>query len=158
MAQTTHLDRTDFAILEILQNNALVPNKQIAAQVHLSPSACHERIKRLKDSGILQSSHAVVAPKVYGVDFEAMFFIQLVRHEALLVEEFMQEVSSLPEVKSVALISGVYDIVAHLRVRGIDHLKTLAFEKFTRRTFITKIESSIIYDFKESRVQKNLKD
>ncbi|EEA95354.1 transcriptional regulator, AsnC family [Pseudovibrio sp. JE062] len=95
-------------------------------------------------------------PKAYGVGFEAMFFIQLDRHEALLVEEFMQEVVGLPEVKSVTLISGVYDIIAHLRVRDIDHLKSLAFEKFTKRAYITKIESSIVYDFKESRVQKPL--
>ncbi|WP_083793227.1 Lrp/AsnC family transcriptional regulator [Pseudovibrio sp. JE062] len=156
MNSYAHLDRTDFAILEILQNNALLPNKQVAAEINLSPSACHERIKRLKDSGILKSSHAVVDPKAYGVGFEAMFFIQLDRHEALLVEEFMQEVVGLPEVKSVTLISGVYDIIAHLRVRDIDHLKSLAFEKFTKRAYITKIESSIVYDFKESRVQKPL--
>ncbi|WP_194539857.1 Lrp/AsnC family transcriptional regulator [Pseudovibrio japonicus] len=156
MASTIHLDRTDFAILEKLQDNALLSNKQVAAEVNLSPSACHERVKRLKEGGILQGSHAVVDPKAYGVSFEAMFLIQLDRHEALLVEEFLQEVIALREVKSVALISGAYDIVAHLRVRDIDHLKSLAFEKFTKRPYITKIESSIVYDFKENRVQKPL--
>ncbi|SDR24426.1 Lrp/AsnC family transcriptional regulator [Pseudovibrio sp. Tun.PSC04-5.I4] len=151
-----NLDRTDYEILEILQDNALCPNKQIATEVNLSPSACHERVKRLKDNGVLTSSHAVINPKSFGIGAEAMFFIQLDKHEELLVEEFIEEVIALPEVKSVALISGAYDIIAHLRVRDINHLKSLAFDNFTKRAYITKIESSIVYEFKESRVQKPL--
>ena len=43
------LDRTDFGILRLLQKNASLSNKQIAAEVGLAPSSAHERLKRLHD-------------------------------------------------------------------------------------------------------------
>ena len=42
------LDRTDFAILRLLQNDAALSNKEIAAAVGLAPSSAHERVKRLR--------------------------------------------------------------------------------------------------------------
>ena len=53
------LDRTDFGILSLLQNNASLSNKQIAAAVGLAPSSAHERLKRLRDEGVLRGTHAV---------------------------------------------------------------------------------------------------
>src|SRR5205809_623141 len=41
------LDRTDFGILRLLQNNASLSNKEIAAAVGLAPSSAHERLKDL---------------------------------------------------------------------------------------------------------------
>jgi len=41
------LDRTDFAILEALQNNARLSNKELAARVGLAPSSCLARTRRL---------------------------------------------------------------------------------------------------------------
>jgi predicted transcriptional regulator len=46
------LDRMDVAILGLLQNNARLSVKEIAAEVALAPSSTHERIKRMRDSGI----------------------------------------------------------------------------------------------------------
>ena len=47
------LDRTDFAILSLLQKDGRMTNKEVAAAVNLSASSTHERIKRLWDDGIL---------------------------------------------------------------------------------------------------------
>ncbi len=38
------LDRTDFGILRLLQNDAGLSNKQIAAAIGLAPSSAHERL------------------------------------------------------------------------------------------------------------------
>ena len=42
------LDATDLAILRILQEDAALTNKQVAARVHLSPTPVFESIKRLE--------------------------------------------------------------------------------------------------------------
>ena len=57
------LDRRDFGILSLLQNNASLSNKQIAAAVGLAPSSAHERLKRLRDEGVLRGTHADVDPR-----------------------------------------------------------------------------------------------
>ena len=37
MSETERLDRTDLLILDALQQNARITNKELAAQIHLSP-------------------------------------------------------------------------------------------------------------------------
>ena len=48
------LDTTDIAILKILQKNALAKIKEISAEVNLSMSPTHDRIKRLESEGYIQ--------------------------------------------------------------------------------------------------------
>ena len=42
------LDRTDRALLKLLQKDASLSNVALAAQVHLSPPACLRRVERLR--------------------------------------------------------------------------------------------------------------
>jgi DNA-binding Lrp family transcriptional regulator len=54
------LDRIDFGILRLLQNDASLSNKEVAAAIGLAPSSAHERLKRLRQEGILRGFHADV--------------------------------------------------------------------------------------------------
>ena len=147
------LDRTDFGILRLLQNNAGLSNKQIAAAVGLAPSSAHERLKRLRDDGVLRGAHADVDPKALGIGLEALFLIELSKHERGGVDRFMTEVVKIPEVRAAFLITGRYDFVVHVVARDMQHLKDLALDSFTNRPGVTRIETSILY---EARVRHEL--
>lgn len=147
------LDRTDFAILRLLQNNAQLSNKQIAADVGLAPSSLHERLRRLREEGVLRGAHADVAPKAMGIGLEAMLFIELAKHKRGVVDRFLEEVVQIPEVRSAFLITGTHDFVVHVVARDMQHLKDLALDSFTHRPEVTRIETSIIY---EARVRHEL--
>ena len=56
------MDRTDFQILKILQENARTTIKQISTEVNLSAPSVTERIRRLEDSGIIIGYHAKINP------------------------------------------------------------------------------------------------
>ncbi len=45
----TQLDAIDVEILDALQATGRLSNVELAQQVHLSPSACLRRVKRLED-------------------------------------------------------------------------------------------------------------
>ncbi|MGI9138846.1 MAG: Lrp/AsnC family transcriptional regulator, partial [Sediminibacterium sp.] len=49
-----NIDNIDIAILRILQKNALAKIKDISAEVNLSMSPTHDRIKRLELDGYIQ--------------------------------------------------------------------------------------------------------
>jgi DNA-binding Lrp family transcriptional regulator len=140
------LDRTDFGILYLLQNNASLSNKQIATAVGLAPSSAHERLKRLREDGVLRGSHAEVDPKAMGIGLEALFLIELAKHDRGAVDRFMTEVVEVPEVRSAFLITGRYDFIVHVVARDMQHLKDLALDSFTNRPGVTRIETSIIYE------------
>ncbi len=141
-----HLDRTDFDILRLLQNNARLSNKQIASAVGLAPSTCHERIKNLQTSGVIRGAHVDIDLRAVGLTLEALFFIELAKHERAIVDRFMNETESIPEVRRAFLVSGRYDLVVHVAVQDIEHLRNLAFDRFTSQPVVVRIETSIVFD------------
>ncbi|WP_337055087.1 Lrp/AsnC family transcriptional regulator [Pseudoxanthomonas sp. USHLN014] len=56
----TSLDDHDLAILELLQRDNTLPQRDIAHAVHLSAPAVQRRIRRLRDSGVILSEVAVL--------------------------------------------------------------------------------------------------
>ena len=146
VAPAAALDRTDVAILGFLQNNARLSVKEIAAEIGLAASSTHERIKRLRDGGVLLGMHAEVDPKALGIGLEALFMIELSKHERGTVDTFMDDVVRVPEVRFAFLVTGRYDLVVHVVVRDTEHLKDLALDQFTSRPGVTRIETSIIFD------------
>jgi DNA-binding Lrp family transcriptional regulator len=140
------IDRTDVGILRLLQNNARLSVKEIADEVGLAPSSTHERVKRLRDIGVLRGTHVEVDPKALGIGLEALFMIGLEKHKRGTVDALMDDIVNVPEVRFAFLVSGRYDLVVHVVVRDTQHLKDLAFDHFTNRPGVTRIETSIIFD------------
>jgi len=140
------LDRIDFEILRLLQKNAWLSNKQLAAAVGLAPSTCHERIKHLRLSGAIRGAHAEVDLKAVGLNLEALAFLKLAKYERGAIDRFMKELQSIPEVRRVFLVSGRYDVVVHMVVRDIEHLRNLGFDRITSQSMVVDIETSIVYD------------
>lgn len=140
------IDRIDAEIIKLLQNDARLSNKQIAAAVGLAPSSVHDRLKRLWGDGVLTGAYVEVSPTAIGVGLEALLLIELSKHERATVDRFMEEVVAIPEVRSAHLITGRYDLVVHVVARDTRHLKDLALDRFTNRPGVTRIETSIIYE------------
>lgn len=143
---TTALDRTDAAILGLLQNNARLSVKEIAAEVGLAPSSTHERIRRLRDADILRGVHAEVDPKALGIGLEALLMIELSKHRRSTVDNFLDEIVLVPEVRFAFLVTGRHDLIVHVVVRDTQHLKDLALDNFTNRPGVERIETSIVFD------------
>ncbi|MFN3686746.1 Lrp/AsnC family transcriptional regulator [Salinarimonas sp.] len=146
------LDRKDFEILRILQEDGRTPNKVIAAAVELAGSTVHERIKRLEGAGIIGPGGIEPHPAAYGVGLEALFLVTLTKHDRQVVERFMSEVAQINEVRALFLISGRYDIVAHVVVRDVAHLRDLALDEFTSREGVEQIETAIVFEKRRNRV------
>ena len=146
IAEVPDLDRMDVGILRLLQNNARLSVKEIAAEIGLAPSTTHERIRRMRETGILLGTHVEVNPKALGIGLEALLMIELSKHDRGIVDQFLDDIVSVPEVRSAFLVSGRYDLVVHVVVHDTQHLKDLALDQFTIRPGVTRIETSIIFD------------
>ena len=60
------LDKIDKMILSLLQNNAHLTIKEIAAQVNISLTPVHERIKKMENEGIIEKYVTVLNKKKLG--------------------------------------------------------------------------------------------
>jgi len=145
------LDHTDFEIVRLLQKDAWTPNKQIAATVHLASSTCHERIRHLRASGVVRGAHADIDPRAVGVGLEALAFIKLARYERTAINRFLSDMESIPEVQRAFLVNGRHDVILHIAVKDIDHLRNLGLDRITSQPMVVSIETSIVYDSRSRR-------
>lgn len=95
--KNTEPDSIDWAILGILQIDATVPNKDIAARVGIAPSTCLERIKRMRANGVIGSIRAHVDPARIGRKEQAFIAVQIRPHSRDLVEEVANLLGVEPE-------------------------------------------------------------
>ncbi|GLQ94411.1 Lrp/AsnC family transcriptional regulator [Dyella acidisoli] len=152
MADEPTLDRIDFAILRLLMKDAWLSNKQIAATVGLAPSTCHERIKSLRARGVLRGAHAEVDLKAIGFALEAVLFVQLGKLETEVVDNFVRSTATVPEVRGVFLVSGRADLIVHVVVRDMEHLKAIISEHFNRHAVVLRVETSVVFNRQQQHV------
>jgi DNA-binding Lrp family transcriptional regulator len=139
------LDRTDRRIVEVLQNNARLSNKEVAAAVGIAPSTCSERLRRLEDDAVVRGYHAEVDPRVLGVGLRAVLSIRLRRHAATEVDTFWRTAAAMPEVIGLWHVAGATDFMVHVVVRDADHLRDLAVKSFTGLPEVAHIETSLVF-------------
>jgi len=146
MNEKLDLDRTDFGILRLLMSNAALSNKQLAAEVGLAPSSCHERLKSLRRQGVLLGSHAEVDLKLLGLAVEALLFIQCSKLDTKLVDTLLNDLGKIRQVRAVFLVAGHFDLVAHVAVSDMEQLKELISEHFNRHAWVTRTETAVVFN------------
>jgi len=146
MSDFPNPDRIEIAILRLLVNDARLSNKELAAKVGLAPSSCHERLKTLRERNILLGSHAEVDLRALGLALEALLFVQLAKLKTQEVDKFVLETSSVLEVRSVFLVSGHFDMVVHVAIRDMEHLKSVISNHFNRHVHVVRVETSVIFN------------
>ena len=140
------LDRIDYEILTLLQNNARISNKEIARRVGLAASTCLVRIRVLQTSGVISGFHADIDPSSLGVGIQAMIAVRLIRHFKPDVDSFRNHALSLPEVVHLYHVAGPIDFLVHVWTRDSNHLRDLAMTAFTSREEVSHIETELIFE------------
>jgi DNA-binding Lrp family transcriptional regulator len=139
------LDRIDFEIIDALQNDARLSNKELAAMVSLAPSSCLTRVRTLAAAGVLTGYHAEVSPPAMGIGLQAFVAVRLTRTSRDAFRALQAHVLALPEVLAVFHVSGVYDLQVHVAVRDVTHLRDLIVDQFATRKEVDRCETSVIY-------------
>jgi DNA-binding Lrp family transcriptional regulator len=141
------LDRIDFEILDALQGDARLSNKELAARVGLAPSSCLLRVRALMRDRVLLGHHAEVDADALGVGAQAFIAVRLVQTSRDNFRALQEHVQSLPEVLAVFHVSGAADLQIHVAVRSIAHLRDLICDSLATRVEVDRCETSIIYGY-----------
>ena len=133
-------DELDWKIIDILSEES-VPNSAIAEQVGVSEGTIRARLKRLKESGVLQV-RALINPEVLAN--KQLVVIGLTVAEARLLDAKAQEVAALPGVLSVSIASGRYDLMVEVLTDSNRGLVTFLTEALSTVEGIRSSESFIM--------------
>jgi len=119
------LDTVDRAILGLLQEDGRMANVDLAEAVHLSPSACLRRVRRLEEDGFIDRYVALVDPAAVGLGTDVFVEITLTGQDERTLEEFERAVSERPEILSCHLMAGDFDYLVHVVVRDVADYEVL---------------------------------
>jgi Lrp/AsnC family leucine-responsive transcriptional regulator len=136
------LDRIDIALLNHLQEEAKLTNKQLSLKLNLSVTAIYERIKKLERSGIIRKYVALVDRTKVDLGFTVFCHIKLVQHAHKSVVDFEREVIKLKEVLECFHVSGEYDYLLKVVVKDMDQFRNFMVEKLTTLQHIGSTQSS----------------
>ncbi len=152
------LDRTDRAILALLQEDAQQSFKEVADRVGLASSTVYERVRRLRRLGALKAIRAEVDPAALGVRLQAMLLIELSLHRPETYAAFRDHLGTLPEVMAWYEVAGRRDLFVHVGVASTGHLQRVVLDAFTSRPEVHRVETTLIFDWHRAPLVPDLLD
>ena len=115
-----NLDRYDVAILKALQREGRMTKVRLAELVHLTPSPCWERLRRLEAARIITGYHARVDARKLAPVTVVMVEIVLRQHRAADFDRFEARVREVPEIVDCQATGGGVDYVMKVVVPDVD--------------------------------------
>jgi len=113
------IDSIDLRILNCLQQQAGLSQRDLAEQAGISQNACWRRLQRLTSDGILRGSHANIDLSALGLDLTVLVMIRTRHHSKEWAERFRKHVEKLPEVIDFYRIGGDWDYMVKVITRGM---------------------------------------
>lgn len=139
------MNQLDKNILETLQRQSDISNKDLAAMNNLAESSMLNRVKNLKEKGIIKAYRAVIDPKAIGYTVQALIMINLSQHQLQSIAYFEEKLIQIPEVKVGYHITGRYDYALHVVLLDIDHLASLIKNTLTKLPGLERQETFLIF-------------
>ena len=138
------LDEKDKAILRYIQSNAKATVREIAANVHLSTTPVHERIKRMEEDGVILQYATILNHTRINKGLMAICYISLKEHNKKSGGKFIKTLSEMPEVIEFYIISGAFDFMLKIVVENMDDYYNFHVNKLGQVDNIAQVQSTFI--------------
>ncbi|MCB4365511.1 Lrp/AsnC family transcriptional regulator [Hydrogenophaga taeniospiralis] len=139
-----NFDRFDMAILRELLADSRKTLQDIGAAVHLSPTTCWSRIKRLEAEGVIKRYTADLNRAKLGWQDTVIVQLTLDSHTDEALYAFGKTLATIPEVMETYLISGDYDYYIRIAVKNTRDYERLLREKLYKIPGIRHSKSSFV--------------
>ncbi len=139
-------DETDLKILRLLQDDAKLTTKQIAAKVNLSTTPVFERLKRLEGGGFIKKYVAVLDAEKLGRGFMVLCSVKLKQMSKEVATAFVSVIKDIPQVSACYNIAGEFDYLLTINAPDMGYyndfvinvLGTIESIGSVRSTFVMK--------------------
>ncbi|MFD9703985.1 Lrp/AsnC family transcriptional regulator [Lentzea sp. NPDC059081] len=139
------MDELDSAIVRELQRDARQSNRDIARKVGVAPSTCLERIRLLRERGVIRGYHADIAPSALNRGVQALVAVHVRPLSRAVIDSFKAFAVGLPEVTAVFVMAGSDDFLIHVGAQDNEALHAFLFDKLSPRKEIVGFRTSIIF-------------
>ncbi|MGA6101567.1 Lrp/AsnC family transcriptional regulator [Psychrobacter pocilloporae] len=145
-----HLDDTDKAILNLLQDDATLPLKTVAERVHVSIATAQRRIQALIDSGVITKQVAIVNPSKVGYGLTAVVMIEMERSNTSMQRRFERLMDAQTQVMSCYEVSGDFDFMLMVNAKNMSDYHQFTRSLLTYENNVRNFKSQFVMNFTKS--------
>ena len=138
------LDETDLKLLRLLQEDARLTTKQLAARVNLSTTPVFERLKRLEREGFIRQYVAILDAEKLDLGFEVFCSVKLKQMTRDVARAFTRTIRGIPQVAECYNISGEYDYLLKIRARNMKEYNEFVINTLGTIDAIGSVQSSFV--------------
>ena len=138
----TEIDATDARILNVLQRQGRISNAELSEAVHLSASACHRRVQRLEEAGIIREYVALLDPRKLGRPTVVFVEITLQGQADEVLDAFEREVKKIPDVLECHLMAGTADYLLKVVAQDTEDFARIHRRSLARLPGVAQMHSS----------------
>lgn len=138
------MDRIDRKLLNLLQRDASRTNAAMADEVGLSPSSCLRRIRRLRQTGVIDRVVAILNPARAGRALKAMVTVELKLHGEQQMRQFFDRATREDAVAQAYAVTGEVDVVLMLHLRDMEEYDALCDRLFRDETNVARFFTMMI--------------
>ena len=103
------MDQIDRKIIEALQLDSSLSQRQLAEKISLSQNACWRRLQRLNQSGVIVGSTVILDREKLDLDLVVFMMVKTRHHSSDWLKAFRRAVLNIPDVVDFFRIGGDYD-------------------------------------------------
>lgn len=140
------LDRTDLQILAELEENGRLTNAALAARVGVAESTCIQRVRGLRDAGVITRFRAEIDPASLGLGIQAVIKVRLGSHNRDHVMSFHATLADIPGALTIFHVAGEDDYLVHVAVESAAALRDLVLEHITVHPAVRHTETQLVFE------------
>jgi Lrp/AsnC family transcriptional regulator for asnA, asnC and gidA len=142
------LDDKDDRILALLRENARFTTNEMSMELGIPQTTIHNRIKRMKENGIIKRFTVDLDKKQIGRGLVAYILCTVSyrspRGQKINQYKVAQLIERLPEVEEVSIVTGEIDIIVKVALRDVDELNDFVIYKLRDIDGIEKTVTSVV--------------
>lgn len=140
------IDSLDRALLRELQNDARQTNRDLAAKTGVSPSTSLERVRMLRERGVVTGYHAALDLEAVGRPVQALIAVRIRPPARPVIEGFREWAAQLPETIGLFVTSGAHDFLMHIAVPDVNGVYAFVIDRLTERREVADVQTTMVYE------------
>lgn len=138
------LDTIDRKILNLLQEDAKMNIKEIAAKVKLTVSPTYERIKQLERDGFIKKYTIVLDLEKIGKSHEVICHVTLNQHSKEAISGFEKKIIGIDEVMECYHVSGDSDYLLKVLVSDMNDYQDFIRNRLSVIPNVSNVQSAFV--------------
>jgi DNA-binding Lrp family transcriptional regulator len=142
----TQLDDTDLTILRTLQGDSKVGLEQLAHECALSVPSVQRRLKRLRQSKLIEKEIAVLDPTQFDYKMTFIVMVELDRETLQQLDLFRKRAKAEPQVQQCYYVTGDADFILVCCAKDMQDFEALTHRLFFENSNVRRFRTSVAMD------------